>query len=128
MNCKLYCKLVLISIVNLVSCSPAEQPAPTPTPEPEPRVEIQPTLEYIGKRIYQRNCIACHNVNPTKAAHGPDLWGSSLELITLRVRELKYPPGYKPKRSTQGMRKFPNLTDEDIKALWHYLNQPLENY
>jgi mono/diheme cytochrome c family protein len=80
-----------------------------------------------GKTLYVKNCISCHG-NPLRGAMGPDLWGSSEELIRLRVRELKYPDGYKPKRKTKLMRPFPKLTDQDIKYLHEYLNQPKESY
>lgn len=82
----------------------------------------QAKLATKGKQIYQTYCIACHNSNPKIAgAIGPDLFGSSLELIRLRVLEGNYPTGYRPKRPTHLMTKFPQLSSE-IDALHAYLN------
>lgn len=79
-------------------------------------------LESRGKGVYISNCIACHNPNPTiDGSIGPAVAGSSLDLITHRVLTRSYPPGYKPKRSSDVMPDFPQLKD-DIPALHAYLN------
>jgi hypothetical protein len=63
-------------------------------------------------------------MNPKKAGPlGPDIAGSSLELITARVLTVSYPPGYKPKRATKAMKPLPQLR-EQIPALHAYLNSP----
>jgi hypothetical protein len=54
---------------------------------------------------------------------GPPIHGSSYELVDLKVRQGLYPKGYKPKRSSNIMPKFPNLTDKEIKILHEYLNK-----
>lgn len=75
-----------------------------------------------GKTVYQTHCIACHNPDPHKPGTlGPEVFGSSQELIELRVLQAKYPEGYKPKRQTHTMAPLPHLKDE-IKALTEYLN------
>lgn len=75
-----------------------------------------------GKAIYIGNCISCHNVDPKKdGAIGPNLLGSSLELIQQRVLKAQYPPGYKPKRETTQMVALPHL-EKEIPALHAYLN------
>lgn len=79
-------------------------------------------LESHGKAVYMSNCIACHNPNPTLVGSvGPDIAGSSLELITARVMYQSYPPGYKPKRTTGLMPALPFL-EKDLPALHAYLN------
>ncbi|MGZ3789329.1 MAG: c-type cytochrome [Bacteriovorax sp.] len=79
-------------------------------------------LEQRGKSVFMTNCTACHNQNPTLAGSvGPDIAGSSLELITARVMHQSYPPGYKPKRSTGLMPALPFL-QADLPALHAYLN------
>lgn len=81
-----------------------------------------PELVSRGMRVYRSNCIACHNLDPTKAgSQGPDVFGSSLELLEARVLGAKYPPGYKPKRSTHIMRALP-MVKKDLPALEAYLN------
>ncbi len=75
-----------------------------------------------GRVVYQSNCIACHNTDPHKPGTlGPDLWGSSQELIEGRVMRGEYPSGYTPKRQTHTMVPIPQLK-ADIPALHAYLN------
>lgn len=75
-----------------------------------------------GKQIYQSTCIACHNTDPKMAgAIGPDVQGSSLELLKARILKAEYPPGYKPKRATKAMVPIPQ-TEKDIEAIHAYLN------
>jgi mono/diheme cytochrome c family protein len=66
-----------------------------------------------GRIVYMTNCVVCHNPNPNLAgSQGPPIAGSSRELIEDRVLYLKYPPGYKPKRSTHAMRAMPFLKNQ----------------
>ncbi len=75
-----------------------------------------------GRVVYQSNCIACHNPDPHKPGTlGPDVWGSSQELIEARVMRAQYPAGYSPKRQTHQMVPLPQL-QADIPALHAYLN------
>jgi mono/diheme cytochrome c family protein len=77
-----------------------------------------------GRMVYQTSCTACHNSDPHKAGSvGPDLWGSNLELLTMRVLDVKYPAGYTPKRTTSQMAPLPQLK-ADIPAIHAYLNAP----
>lgn len=79
-------------------------------------------LESRGKSSYMSNCIACHNPDPRLAGSvGPDIAGSSLELVTARVLHQKYPAGYKPKRTSGLMPALPFL-EGDLPALHAYLN------
>ena len=76
-----------------------------------------------GRSVYMANCIACHNPNPRMDGNvGPALQGSSLELLRARVLEIRYPPGYKPKRTTKVMPPLPHLEPE-LPALHAFLNQ-----
>lgn len=80
-----------------------------------------PDLIGDGRATYQRNCIACHSVNPkVDGPLGPALAGSSLELLEARVLRGEYPAGYKPKRKSHVMQKLPFLKDQ-IPALYAYL-------
>lgn len=93
-------------------------------PPSEPQDPQQQALIKHGRAIYQTTCIACHNSNPKQpGALGPDVWGSSLPLITARVISASYPPGYKPKRQTHTMVALPQFKD-DLPALHAYLNSP----
>ena len=79
-------------------------------------------LESRGKGLYMANCLACHNQDPTLAGSvGPDIAGSSMELLTARVIHRSYPPGYKPKRNSSLMPALPFL-EADLPAIHAYLN------
>jgi mono/diheme cytochrome c family protein len=74
-----------------------------------------------GGTLYKTRCAACHNVNPTKPGSiGPDIAGSSLELITAKTQRREYPKGYKPKRKTKIMPRVP-LSEVQLKSLHEYL-------
>ena len=74
-----------------------------------------------GRAVYLANCIACHATDPSQAGGiGPDVAGSSMELLQARVVEGEYPAGYTPKRSSGVMPPFPHLA-EDLPALHAFL-------
>jgi mono/diheme cytochrome c family protein len=74
-----------------------------------------------GKAVYDSNCIACHAPDPTREGGlGPAVAGASLELLTARVVDGNYPPGYTPKRDTRVMVALPFLEPE-LPALAAYL-------
>jgi mono/diheme cytochrome c family protein len=76
-----------------------------------------------GKAVYMANCISCHNMNPRmQGTVGPDVWGSSIELLEARMLYLKYPEGYTPKRDTGLMPEFLDLKN-DIPAIHSFLNK-----
>jgi mono/diheme cytochrome c family protein len=76
-----------------------------------------------GRIVYMTNCVLCHNADPNlPGSQGPPIAGSSRELIEDRVLYLKYPPGYKPKRTTHAMRAMPQLKNQ-IGNLAAFLQQ-----
>jgi mono/diheme cytochrome c family protein len=63
-----------------------------------------------GRQVWLAQCVACHNVDPTKdGAIGPAVKGSSVALLEARVVHATYPPGYTPKRETKVMPPRPDL-------------------
>lgn len=75
-----------------------------------------------GRGVYNANCIACHNMDPTKdGALGPAVAGSSLALLEARVLRAEYPEGYTPKRDTRVMVALRHL-EPKIKDLKAYLD------
>lgn len=63
-----------------------------------------------GRQVYLAQCIACHNLDPSKPGPlAPPVKGSSRELLEARVVRGTYPPGYKPKRESAVMQPMPNL-------------------
>ena len=77
-----------------------------------------------GKVVYYANCISCHNYNPKKPGSiGPQIYGSSKELLSNKINFGIYPKNYKPKRSTKIMPLQP-LLDKEIANLHAFLNAP----
>ena len=94
---------IVLSIAALVACGKSQQADPVTR----------------GRQVYLSNCTACHNPDPTKAgSQGPDIAGSSRELIDARVLHAAYPPGYKPKRTSHAMLALPYLAPkiDDLAA------------
>ena len=76
-----------------------------------------------GKAVYQSVCTTCHNSDPAKVGGvGPDVAGSSMEVLRAKVLWGAYPLGYKPKRKTHIMPMMHNLSKE-IEAIHAYLNK-----
>ena len=66
-----------------------------------------------GRQLYQAQCTACHNPDPTLAGPvGPPVKRSSRELLEAKVLKGTYPPGYTPKRPTAIMPPQPALQPE----------------
>ena len=83
--------------------------------------ELSP-LAQRGKQVYQSACTSCHNANPKLAGSlGPDVYGSSRDLIHARILGEPDPKGYTPKRKTKMMGPQTQFKDE-IDALQAYLN------
>lgn len=121
--------VVLAALAASMACSGESEPASgTSTPEAAPGTEAPaPTQESElaerGRRVYQANCIACHNPDPTQpGAIGPALAGSSEALLRAKVLHNEYPPGYEPQRTSQAMIALPHL-ENDIPALAAYLDR-----
>ena len=111
--------LFLSLLVSALSSCDKKDAAPASSAQQDPRA----ALVQKGRSVYQAQCIACHNSDPRKAGGvGPDVWGSSRELIEARVLRAEYPAGYKPKRETRVMPAQPQFKN-DIDAIHAYLNQ-----
>jgi len=102
-------------VVSLGACTKKSDAPTSVTPVPAPKVAK-------GKQVYAQHCLACHNANPKlDGSVGPANYGSSLELIESKVLRGEYPSGYKPKRTSHVMPKFPFLAN-DVAALHEFLN------
>lgn len=115
--------VTITSLALFIFTSSCTKKSNTATPANLSTAPSQSALAEQGKAIFQTQCTACHNSDPKKpGAIGPDIWGSSKELIEARVLSASYPQGYKPKRETKAMLPLPHLKDQ-IDALHAYLNQ-----
>jgi mono/diheme cytochrome c family protein len=74
-----------------------------------------------GRQVYVSQCTACHAFDPSQPGPvGPEIKGSSRELLETKVVRGSYPPGYRAKRPTAVMPPQPQLA-RDIDALAAYL-------
>jgi len=88
------------------------------------RDEGPTSLAEQGRRVYQSNCIACHNPDPARdGTLGPPLACASAELVEARVLRAAYPPGYTPKRDSKLMPAQPFLKG-DVPSLAAFLACP----
>ncbi len=111
---RIFSQVVLLFFVALVGC------------KEQPPLSEQEALVQKGKGIYVSLCIACHNLNPRlPGALGPDLAGSSLELLQAKVLKSQYPTNYTPKIGAKNakvqMPAMPFL-EKDILAIHAFLN------
>jgi mono/diheme cytochrome c family protein len=112
--------VMVVFMVMLSSCDRCSQKSTTSGET----LEVSPEVKLLarGKLIYNANCISCHNRNPKlQGSVGPDVFGSSKELLTAKLLHGKYPDGYKPKRESHLMPLLPHLENE-IEALTAFLN------
>lgn len=72
-----------------------------------------------GEQIFKANCAMCHGATGSGRI-GPDIRYSSLELLSLKVTEGRYPEGYTPQRNTNNMPKFPHLHSK-LPDIYEYL-------
>lgn len=76
-----------------------------------------------GRTVYMTTCVVCHHPDPKLVGPtGPEIHGSSLELIKAKLLKGGYPEGYKPKRDTHLMPTFIEEHSEDIDAIYAFLN------
>jgi mono/diheme cytochrome c family protein len=61
-----------------------------------------------GEIIFKATCAVCHGARG-EGYIGPNIQNSSLELLISKVTKGQYPDGYKPKRNTKVMPRFPHL-------------------
>jgi mono/diheme cytochrome c family protein len=92
------------------------------TRKSENKTEVAKAADPVrGRRIYLANCVACHNIDPSKdGSIGPAIKGASQVLLEAKVLTGKYPPGHSPKRKTLSMPLYSYLKS-DIRHLEAYL-------
>jgi len=74
-----------------------------------------------GRQVYQAHCIACHHPDPAKVGPmGPEVSGTSRDVLRAKIVDGTYPPGYVPKRPTRIMQPMPQVAS-DIDALAAFL-------
>lgn len=112
--------VIIFALAFFISSACQRTSTSTPTATPE----AQANLVAKGRAVYQTNCTACHNTDPHKPGSlGPEVFGSSKELLEARILRADYPPDYKAKRMTHVMNALPHLKG-DLEAIHAFLNAP----
>ncbi len=105
-------------LATLAACSRSKPPISKTKEELAKEALIQ-----RGRAVYLTSCVACHDTDSKKPGTlGPEVYGSSKELIEARLMRAEYPEGYTPKRRTRLMPPLPRFKDE-VSALHAYLNK-----
>lgn len=103
----------LVLVVELDGCKNKKQVVTRYSPS---------ALALRGRVVYQTQCSACHHSNPKKTgAIGPEVFGSSRELLESKLLRGEYPIRYKAKRNTHAMPVLPHLKNE-IVSIHAFLN------
>jgi quinohemoprotein ethanol dehydrogenase len=115
-------RLLVFSLDGKAQVSP--QPSPYfPEPIVDKSFKIDETLASKGMILYY-SCFACHGSNVEAKGMAPDLRASgvplSYEAFKMIVRD-----GIKTNR---GMPAFEKLSDDDLKALMHFIRQKAQTY
>ena len=75
-----------------------------------------------GRMVYFANCVSCHNNNPKKPGSiGPEVYGTSIDVLAQKIVFGKYPENYSPKRTSKIMPLMPHLKKE-ISNLHAFIN------
>jgi quinohemoprotein ethanol dehydrogenase len=95
-------------------------PAPIAKVEPidDPAFVVDPTLAEQGKQLYSR-CVICHGTAAVAGGYAPDLRASPIPLSTEAFKAIVHDGGL----LARGMPVFPELSDEDLDSLRHYIRE-----
>lgn len=105
------------------------------TPKERSDSNVDKNVNKLGKKLFKQNCAACHNKNMRDDMTGPALkgtterWAGREELLYAWIRNSAqviasgdpYSVALYNKYNKSVMTAFPNLTDDDIKALLEYI-------
>ena len=116
----------MLSIIFITACGQQNNPPVAGTPA----VEVSsPVMR--GREIFQQNCVACHAVNTELV--GPPMagalqrWNDKSKLYDFIrnapkvIKEDKYAHDLWMKYNQTTMTPFPSLTDQDIDAIFQYV-------
>ncbi len=105
---------------------PAQHPPMFPAPIFEAGFEINSEQAKIGETLYlQKSCYLCHGGNVVAGGMAPDLRASPVPLSEMEpVFEAVVRKG---ERVSRAMPAFPDLTDEQLEALRHYIRMKAHN-
>jgi quinohemoprotein ethanol dehydrogenase len=90
--------------------------APVPVPA-DPGFRPDPSSANAGGALYGRHCLDCHGVSVIGTIHAPDLRRSAIPLSAIAFTKIVRDGSL----VSQGMPNFPELSDEQIEHIRHYI-------
>jgi quinohemoprotein ethanol dehydrogenase len=96
---------------------PPSPPPSKPTPVDDPSFKVDPALAAKGRELYQ-HCLICHGTAAVAGGFAPDLRASQIPLNAEAFAAVVHGG-----LQSRGMPPFPELSDDDLAALRHYIRQ-----
>ena len=96
-------------------------PSPPPTfvtPVDVPGIVINEALAEEGKSHFASNCTFCHGAGTVSGGYAPDLRASPATMDEVAFKEV-----VRTGRLPMGMPRYPDTSDREIRALFHYIRQ-----
>ena len=100
---------------------PASPPPRVPVPVEAPFFEVDAGLAQQGAREYGGVCSSCHGRGAMSSGMAPDLRASGAVLSAAAFARV-----LRDGRNAQGMPAYPELTDQQLTALRHYIRERAE--
>jgi len=101
----------------------ANLPASPPPSRPEPITDsdfvVDPSKAEHGKDVFSRLCVICHGTAAVAGGYAPDLRASSVPLSAPAFDAIVQQGSL----LSRGMPNFPELSDDDLEAMRHYIRQ-----
>ncbi len=81
--------------------------------------KVDELLADTGSHVFLKNCVMCHGGGAVAGGYAPDLRASQAPVYDEAFKQIVVSGS----RLQQGMPKFKELTDTDLKALQHYIRR-----
>ena len=113
-------RLIAFSLEGAASLPPSPPPR-VPAPLEAPHFEVDAGLAQQGALEFGGVCSACHGGGAVSSGMAPDLRASGLVLAAGAFANI-----VRDGRTERGMPDYPELTDQQLTALRHYIRQQAE--
>jgi quinohemoprotein ethanol dehydrogenase len=97
---------------------PPSPPPSQPKPVDDPTFKVDADLALKGRSVYQQQCMICHGAATVAGGFAPDLRASQVPLSPEAFASVVH-----GSLQARGMPPFPELTEEQLSGLRHYIRQ-----
>ena len=113
-------RLIAFSLEGATRLPPSPPPS-VPIPLEAPHFEVDAGLAQQGALEYGGVCTSCHGAGAVSSGMAPDLRASGLVLSAGAFANI-----VRDGRTERGMPDYPELTDQQLTALRHYIREQAE--